>query len=86
MGESDGKEECTMAKGRKQWIHIYIYMIKNRKKIKVKLRDIIKNRKNIQIGKQKNKPKSRIIKNKNIKYKIKPKNSPKKVPSFDALL
>jgi len=65
MGESDGKEECTMAKGRKQWIHIY--MIKNRKKIKVKLRDIIKNRKNIQIGKQKNKPKSRIIKIKNKK-------------------
>jgi hypothetical protein len=28
-------------------------MIKNRKKIKVKLRDIIKNRKNIQIGKPK---------------------------------
>jgi hypothetical protein len=48
--------------------------------------DRIKNRKNIQIGKQKNKPKSRIIKNKNIKYKIKPKNSPKKIPSFDALL
>ncbi len=33
--------------------YIYIYMIKNRKKIKVKLRDIIKNRKNIQIGKPK---------------------------------
>jgi hypothetical protein len=64
-----------MVKGSAQWqkvenngyIYIYIYMIKNRKKLKVKLRDIIKNRKNVQIGKQKNKPKNRIIKKKIIK-------------------
>jgi hypothetical protein len=62
-----------MVKGSAQWQkvenngYIYIYMIKNRKKLKVKLRDIIKNRKNVQIGKQKNKPKNRIIKKKIIK-------------------
>lgn len=58
-----------MVKGSAQWQkvenngYIYVYMIKNRKKkLKVKLRDIIKNSKNIQIGKQKKQAKKQNYK------------------------